>query len=39
MQGKLDQRIESDQYQLIESHVLDVYGLDAERHLLEIKKI
>ena len=39
MQGKLDRRIESDQYQLIESHVLDVYGLDAERHLLEIKKI
>ena len=39
MQGKLDQRIESDKYQLIESHVLDVYDLDAERHLLEIKKI
>jgi len=39
MQGKLDQRIESDKYQLIESHVLDVYGLDAERHLLELKKI
>jgi 16S rRNA (guanine527-N7)-methyltransferase len=39
MQGKLDQRIESDKYQLIESHVLDVYDLGAERHLLEIKKI
>ena len=39
MQGKLDERIGNDQYQLIESHVLDVYGLDAERHLLEIKKI
>ena len=38
MQGKLDKQINSDQYELIESHVLDVYGLDAERHLLEIKK-
>ena len=39
MQGKLDERIESEQYHLIGSHALDVYGLDAERHLLEIKKI
>lgn len=39
MQGKLDEQIKSDQYELIEAHVLDVYGLDAERHLLEIKKI
>lgn len=39
MQGKLDEQINSDQYELVESHVLDVYGLDAERHLLEIKKI
>jgi 16S rRNA (guanine527-N7)-methyltransferase len=39
MQGKLDEQINSDQYELIESHVLDVYGLDANRHLLEIKKI
>ena len=39
MQGKLDEQIENEQYQLIESHALDVYGLDAERHLLEIKKI
>jgi len=39
MQGKLDEQINSDQYELIESHVLNVYGLDAERHLLEIKKI
>jgi 16S rRNA (guanine527-N7)-methyltransferase len=39
MQGKLDEQINSDQYQLLESHVLNVYGLDAERHLLEIKKI
>jgi len=38
MQGKLDAQIKNDQYQLIESHKLDVYGLDAERHLLEIKK-
>ena len=39
MQGRLDEKINRDQYELIESHVLDVYGLDAERHLLEIKKI
>ena len=38
MQGKLDEQVNSNQYQLIESHRLDVYGLDAERHLLEIKK-
>jgi len=39
MQGKLDKRIESDRYHIVESHLLEVYGLDAERHLLEIKKI
>ena len=39
MQGRLDEQIHSHQYQLIESHALDVYGLDAERHLLEIKKL
>ena len=39
MQGKLDELIDSDRYRLIESHALDVYGLDADRHLLEIKKI
>ncbi len=39
MQGKLDEQINSDQHQLIESHALDVYGLDGERHLLEIKKV
>lgn len=39
MQGKLDENISSDQYELVESHTLDVYGLNAERHLLEIKKI
>lgn len=38
MQGKLDEKIENKRYRLIESHTLDVYGLDAERHLLEIKK-
>lgn len=39
MQGKLDEQIDGQQYQLIESHTLDVYDLDAERHLLEIKKL
>ena len=39
MQGKLDEHINSDRYRLIESHALDVYGLGAERHLLEIKRI
>ena len=39
MQGKLDEQIDGQQYQLIESHALEVYGLDAERHLLEIKKL
>jgi 16S rRNA (guanine527-N7)-methyltransferase len=39
MQGKLDKQVKSNQYKLIESHTLDIYGLDAERHLLEIKKI
>ncbi len=39
MQGKLDEHVGNNQYTLIESHTLDVYGLDAERHLLEIKKI
>jgi 16S rRNA G527 N7-methylase RsmG len=38
MQGKLDEHINSDRYELIDSHVLDVYGVDAKRHLLEIKK-
>ncbi|MBE9559583.1 MAG: 16S rRNA (guanine(527)-N(7))-methyltransferase RsmG [Proteobacteria bacterium] len=39
MQGKLDTDISSRQYELVETHALEVYGLDAERHLLEIKKI
>ncbi len=38
MQGKLDEKIKNDQYELIESHTLNIYGLDAQRHLLEIKK-
>jgi 16S rRNA (guanine527-N7)-methyltransferase len=38
MQGKLDESLSDSQYQLIEMHTLDVYGLDAERHLLEIKQ-
>jgi len=38
MQGKLDEQISDDQYQLLETHRLDVYDLAAERHLLEIKK-
>jgi len=38
MQGKLDRQIKSEQYQLVDSYSLDVYGLDAERHLLEIKR-
>ena len=39
MQGKLDEQIDTEKYQLLESHALEVYGLDAERHLLEIKKV
>lgn len=38
MQGKLDEQFSSDQHELVESYALDVFGLDAERHLLEIKK-
>ena len=38
MQGKLDRQLKSEQYQLVSSYSLDVYGLDAERHLLEIKR-
>lgn len=37
MQGKLDQRFENEAYELLETSKLDVFGLDAERHLLEIK--
>jgi len=38
MQGKLDEQFNRDNYELIETHRLDVYGLDADRHLLEIRK-
>lgn len=38
MQGKLDEQFDSRQHVLAESNKLDVYGLDAERHLLEIKR-
>jgi 16S rRNA (guanine527-N7)-methyltransferase len=38
MQGKLDEQFNNKLYTLLESHTLDVYGLQAERHLLEIKK-
>jgi 16S rRNA (guanine527-N7)-methyltransferase len=39
MQGKLDEDIEMPGYELKHSHLLDVHGLDADRHLLEIIKI
>ena len=39
MQGKLDKKFNSEQHKLVDSHTLDVYGLGAERHLLEIKKL
>jgi len=38
MQGKLDKQFNSGQHELVESQSLDVYGLEAERHLLEIRK-
>ena len=38
MQGKLDEAIDDPAYVLKQAHTLDVYGLDAERHLLEITK-
>ena len=38
MQGKLEPHFNSEQHVLCESQALDVYGLEAERHLLEIKK-
>ena len=37
MQGKLDERFDHDNYRLLESTQLEVYGLDAERHLLELQ--
>ena len=38
MQGKLDESINDPAYVLKQAHTLDIYGLDAERHLLEIIK-
>lgn len=38
MQGKLDEAVELSGYELKRSHSLDVRGLDADRHLLEILK-
>ena len=38
MQGKLDELIDVPAYVLKQSHTLNIYGLDAERHLLEIEK-
>jgi len=38
MQGKLDKAIGVPGYELKQSHTLNVYGLEAERHLLEIVK-
>lgn len=38
MQGKLDETINDPAYVLKQAHTLNVYGLDAERHLLEITK-
>lgn len=38
MQGKLDTTINEPGYILKQAHTLNIYGLDAERHLLEITK-
>ena len=38
MQGKLDESVDVPGYVLKQSHTLNIYGLDAERHLLEIEK-
>lgn len=38
MQGKLDEVINMPGYELKGSHLLNVHGLDADRHLLEIIK-
>ncbi len=38
MQGKRDEQINTQGYTLLESYELDVAGLDAARHLLEIRK-
>jgi len=36
MQGKLDKDLNLQHHRLVESHSLDVLGLEADRHLLEI---
>jgi len=38
MQGKLDETLVLPGYTLKHSHALNVHGLNAERHLLEIIK-
>jgi len=38
MQGRLDESVDVPAYVLKQSHTLNIYGLDAERHLLEIEK-
>ena len=38
MQGRLDESIDVPGYVLKQSHALNIYGLHAERHLLEIEK-
>ena len=38
MQGRLDPVVDVTGYVLKHAHTLNVYGLDAERHLLEIEK-
>ena len=38
MQGKLDRKLDVPGYNLKHAHTLKIYGLDAERHLLEIEK-
>ncbi len=39
MQGKLDTAVDVAGYVLKHAHSLNIFGLDAERHLLEIEKI
>lgn len=38
MQGKRDEQFDIQRYELLEADKLEVYGLNAERHLLEIKR-
>ena len=39
MQGKLDKQFDSEQHKLIDAHALEVYGLEGQRHLLEIRRV